>query len=408
MDKSTLNSKNVSLQEMNQGSCKAVIASLDGVKNPNFWQQIYNAVASLFSDSYHYIARALHFENEAIAGTNNGTNNCPVAATYAVDNTGGHTVLTVTPIGVMDAASNYQIVVNGQTDKTDRSIGTAGVLSAVEIGMAKASTTWSFVTMSSNNPTSGLCAIDSVKVTPANYLFQNNINDLNEVDNDASAPSFDTVNDSDKVYTFDALAKNKTILHPVSGYYWSWIKTLGKPEGTNNQVFSWSTFNHVLGDSYNNKWQLNVNSPTIVGDNDVITATISMSGIAGNVMGDGNGKSASTTATVFVCKDPWPPVKSDGSWSPMIDNNKCDLGGTCLPFNYQFYYCRDAGDPNTTADDLPALGTDYSSNGGSKIIRGTVNVCSNDKSKVCTTNNDCGGNACVSSIFKESYFFYSN
>ena len=404
MDKTTLNSNNISMQLTGQSVCAPVTVALGGVHRPGLIEQIYTAVAALFSDSYHYIACALNFENAAIAGTTGGLN-CPVAGTFSVDSTSGKTILTFTPIGVLQANSNYQLTVSGQFDKNDRSIGKAGVLNTKEIGMAASSTSWSFVTMDSNNPTSGLCAVDNVKITPANYLFQSNSNDLNENNIDANVASFDTVADSDKVYTFDAISKSKEILHPVVGYSWNWSKELGKPSGS-NQVFTWSSFTHEIGDDYDNKWQLNVISDNIVDDGDNVTAKITFDGIPGNIYNAGAGLSTTTAARVFVCTNPWPPVVN-GQWTPMKDAGNCDkLGASCPQFNYQFYYCRDAGDPNSTADDLPALGSEYNANGG-KVIRGTTNVCNNNKAIICSSNNDCGGQACVSSILKESYFFYN-
>lgn len=414
MDKATI-SKNVLVFKATS-SCSVVASALQAqTENLSFWHRIYNKVASLFGNTYHYIARALNFEKEAIAES--AINYCPVAGFIGVKTESDKTVINFVPNDIMDANTNYFIVVKGQTNLDDRAAGQAGVLSSKQIGMNGGgifkldnnggvypsgdyvlgnqtygnSYIWSFSTMDVNNQTSGLCAVNSVAINPENYLFQSNTNDLTEVDNDAAATNtiFDTVADSDKVYTADALAANKQILHPVDGYAWAWEWSTAK----NQDVF---ISNPAIPNMLINKTLIKVANNKIVDAKDDITAKIVMA--AGNLMSIGNGFSTTTTAHVFVCSNPWPAIDSNGQWNPMKDKTSCVAGGSCNPFNYEFYYCRDAGDPNSKADDLNELG-----NG---VIRGEIKICNNNHAKTCTSDADCGADAtCISNLLKESYFF---
>jgi hypothetical protein len=81
---------------------------------------------------------------------------------------------------------------------------------------------------------------------------------------------------------------------------------------------------------------------------------------------------------IFLCQNPWPAI-SGGTWSPYRDvstncytcsnntsrfclknsdcpeNGTCRITSSCVNSNFETYYCRDAGEINTIADDLPAL-----------------------------------------------------
>ena len=61
---------------------------------------------------------------------------------------------------------------------------------------------------------------------------------------------------------------------------------------------------------------------------------------------------------VFMCANPWPPIKDDNTWTSWRDNSaNCSSGlegEGCFNNNFELYYCRDAGNVGT-ADDLPAI-----------------------------------------------------
>jgi hypothetical protein len=125
---------------------------------------------------------------------------------------------------------------------------------------------------------------------------------------------------------------------------------------------------------------------------------------SGNVFFGGDNANQTVPVQIFLCKNPWPPVISVDNWQPFEDSTACNVNsGDCYTFDYEFYYCRDAGDPNRTDDDLPALVS-----GGNlvNIGRSARLVCSNNRDQECTVNSDCGpDNFCIWDILKETYFF---
>lgn len=58
---------------------------------------------------------------------------------------------------------------------------------------------------------------------------------------------------------------------------------------------------------------------------------------------------------VFLCSNPWPRVEH----FPYVDEeNNCTVygdGHSCGDYNFEMYYCRDAGNPDLLSDDLPEL-----------------------------------------------------
>ncbi len=85
--------------------------------------------------------------------------------------------------------------------------------------------------------------------------------------------------------------------------------------------------------------------------------------------------SGSVQESVFLCENPWPAVghfpfedteEGDSDFQAAVDEAlaigdfgpsvRTDLSSSNFPFsNFSFYYCRDAGEPADTSDDLPAL-----------------------------------------------------
>jgi hypothetical protein len=248
-----------------------------------------------------------------------------------------------------------------------------------------------------NDGTSGVCAVDHVKVLPEGYLFQTAEDNVNKNDNNPTNVSFDTVTDSDKAFYAYAYSVDGQILVPVNGYSWTWTWTVTNPKIVNFADTAAKDYKDI-----NVTWPTTGNARLVVaqsGINDASTnvnAMISMN--SSNVSQEGNNKSANALTYVFVCRNPWPPVKN-GVWNPYTDN--CPTGVTnCSTYNFKFYYCRDAGQSGTF-DDLPAIQS------GNAIINGGSKVCSLSN-KACPSGTECtgaGDGICIWNILKESYFF---
>jgi hypothetical protein len=257
-----------------------------------------------------------------------------------------------------------------------------------------------FSTLSDQGANAGLCAVDNVQVSPSSYLFQTTDNALTseEDDSNASSSTFDTVADRDKVFSAEAYSADGQTLQPVTGsngvggYYWTWNFS-----PANSSVIATSSVLNLPS----NETLVTAQKGTTDGESK-LTATIKMA--ATNAITAGDGFNNSSDIYVFICNNPWPPVGSNGSWSPWIDNSSNCLSnsGSCLNGNYKFYYCRDAGTTGTQ-DDLPAITNQA-------VIRGTSLICSSDNSACASSakvGDACssGAGVCVWSVLKESYFF---
>ena len=361
---------------------------------------------------------------------------CSIPGTVGEEKIGPNSSLVFSPSRLLSPETNYYLVVEGDEDLNSQS----GVLSSVSIGFnglgfgqADGSYTEGellsfngqsyrnshiiqFTTLSEQGPRAGICAIDSVSVSPDSYLFNTTTNDLNEND-DPSSVSFDTQADRDKVFAAQAYSSDGQALQPVAGYYWDWqwdtdvsvISLANDNDLDNNKVFA--TANEGLTDSETKLWAtvnmdrfLNANcssEPNCVCQGD------DCSNNCCNIYSAGDDLANNSDVYIFICNNPWPPVDNLGNWYPWADN--CDNAtGPCSEFNYKFYYCRDAGEPGTL-DDLPAI-IDQA------VIVGQSNslVCSADKSVCNTLGSTCGPDrdgdgledgVCIWNILKESYFF---
>jgi hypothetical protein len=192
------------------------------------------------------------------------------------------------------------------------------------------------------------------------------------------------------------LSIDAQVLHPTAGYQWDWKWEIGDQ----------SVADFVSNVSHLASSQKLIRTGANVSDkNTYAKASVDMSNYqSGNCTNNcntyfaGNNLFKTAPIYVFVCQNPWPPIESDGSWYPWHDN--CNGVSNCDNYNYDFYYCRDAGGPGT-ADDLPAILSDSARIFGKSALK----ICSNDK-KVCTSDSDCtNGGFCLWSLLKESYFF---
>jgi len=357
------------------------------------------------------------FNSELVLATPPDSNKlyCSVSGRIGFSEENKKTSLIFTPDKVLAPATKYFVLVKGDETLTSNS----GVLSASKIGMNEKgfrdsagnlsspvifnkksylnSYSFEFTTLANQNGKTGICEIDSVKINPASHLFKTTANDLNENDKDIGSDTFDSVADGDKLFTANAYSSDNQLLTPVTGYNWNWTWNI-------NDLKVAKISSAVLSATGNNKLII-ANTEATDGQTQV-NAKINMDayrassgcGANCNSMFVGDKLNKNSDVYVFVCNNPWPAVKSDGSWRPWQDTACVD--GACDNFNYKFYYCRDAGQPGTF-DDLPVINHTPVSLSGNLI-------CSLDKTSCSAAGSPCGSDnagVCIWEILKESYFF---
>jgi hypothetical protein len=356
---------------------------------------------------------------------------CATPGVVYGEHVGDGTSLFFAPEKILSAGANYYLVVLGDEDLNSQS----GILSLAQIGFNgngyegqenvtfnsrnyKNSQIIKFSTLSAQSQMSGVCAIDSVVIQPSSYLFKKSDNGLDENDSNAQDKTFDTQADRDKAFGAHALSFDQQILQPVTGYFWDWEFQVNDP----------SIADRVAGVSGLAANQVLIAAKSGVTDGETkAVATVKMdrfqsgscqsgscvcsgadcSNNCCNAFTGGDDLSADSNLYVFLCDNPWPPVKADNTWSPWVDT--CvGVQGDCDNYNYKFYYCRDAGTAGTL-DDLPAIINQA-------VIRGQSSnfACSSDRTPCDTLNASCGSDQngdtlpdgiCVWNVLKESYFF---
>lgn len=338
---------------------------------------------------------------------------CSVPGTVNSEYDGIKTSLVFTPAKALSPSTRHYVVVKGDEILNSQT----GVLSASQIGMNERgfrdsgetnftnpvklnnqvytnAYSFQFVTLSDQGVSAGICAIDHVTLNPSSYLFKTTVNDVNEKD------ELDNVNDRDKVFVAGAYSVNNQLLTPIAGYNWDW---------------DWVVTDTSVVDILNipGANTLNASSRIVAAKSGVtdaqtrISATVNMNryisncGSYCNAFSMGNRETDLSDVYVFVCANPWPAPKADGSWLPWGDvSANCSQGaGSCEGYNYKFYYCRDAGNSGTL-DDLPAINDSPISRSGSLL-------CSSNNTPCSGLNTSCDSNKgiCVWNVLKESYFF---
>ncbi|MDD4900549.1 MAG: fibronectin type III domain-containing protein [Patescibacteria group bacterium] len=307
------------------------------------------------------------FAQEALAL--NG-NYCVVPGAVDGYNIANKTVVEYKLRKMLDAGRRYYVIIKGDADTSDAI--KEGVLAASGVGMNsvgaplggdayenpavfngqnfKNAKIWYFTTKESSDVDSGICRLASVAVNPASYLFKTSVNDTKD-DNSQNA-DYDTVQDSDKIFRATGYSADGQALSSIAGLYsweWSWAiedQTVVKFKAGEN-----ATDNVVIVAQ-------NIKDASTLLDAKATIAEDSVMGTKGAV------KEGQAEIYVFLCDNPWPVVKADGTWAPWTDlaGNCAAGGGDCYNTNFSLHYCRDAGEAGT-ADDLPALSE-------SAIIRG--------------------------------------
>lgn len=445
LDSSSLNSNILLLEERDYGNgvCPSgtFITQADtlfnqSVSSPGNWfVAISKKIAGLFAKLTGHLA------GQASADLPNPNKlYCQIPGRISGTDSGNKTSVIFAPQKILSAGTNYYLVVKGDENLDSKT----GILSASEVGFNGLgyydpttkkyvagetikfnnhsyanSQIFKFSTLSDQSPMAGVCAIDSVQINPKSYLFNKTENDLNENDNDPQAKTFDTAADRDKVFSAFALSADGQVLQPVSGYFWDWNFQLSDPSVATIQT---------VGGLEKNRAFIEAKSGVTDSETNLI-ARLSMQRFAPggnchsgscvcqdsncsnnccNAYFGGDGFNKSSDIHIFVCNNPWPPVNSDGEWSPWSDNCQGNTGGACQNYSYKFYYCRDNGSSGTQ-DDLPAIISQ-------PIIKGASNnkACSVDDSPCTNLGETCGpdNNAdgikdgiCFWKVLKESYFF---
>jgi len=417
MDVLSLEGNVLLLQELASGSeCPNGTQKIAGLSRDDigdsYQQGFFATVKNIWKKSWSQVAKIFGKDTMAADGD---LVYCSIMGTFEVDHSNlDNTSIYFKPVQLLQASSKYYVVVKGDEELNSQS----GVKSFAGVAMNgkgfyggtdtnynsldwkesddglfelsgkfyKNSYIWSFSTLSSNTPGQGICTIEYLEVSPDSYLFQDNKNDIKESDADARHSTFDSSRDKDKAYYVKAKTADNQIIGPSNGYSWFYDWSINNTNVIefNNDVVNWTaTSSNRL---------VQVKAGVLEGKSDVI-ATVKMDN--GNIINSGNGKSRAVEAWVLVCKNPWPAFKSNGTWTPWVDTSSFNS------YNYEFYYCRDAG-VEGTIDDLPAFMTN------SAIIKGNslFKVCSNNPNITCSTNSDCPGNAlCIVSFLKETYLF---
>ncbi|MEI6596598.1 MAG: IPT/TIG domain-containing protein [bacterium] len=345
------------------------------------------------------------FINQAQALTGNF---CTVSGTvsgYAkVDKT---TVVEFKLKQALEANRKYYVIIKGDSDVTDAIKN--GVLSQTGIGLKSTNEEifngvtfkgkiWSFTTKENTTADNGICLVNYVAINPSGYLFNTVTND--SADDDIASVNYDTARDSDKVFRSEARSLEEQTIVPIENVYnWKW---------------DWSIDNKSVVKFKNGETALDDNpAQTLIAQNvkEANTllhtkATITQDEV-NKLPTIGQFKQKAAEIYVFLCSNPWPSFKDDGSWEPWRDapGNCSAAAGGCSGTNFELYYCRDAGAIGT-ADDLPAILSN------SAVIRGQNPIlkCS-DGSGNCAAgaivNSVCGTGTgkCQVDIIKEFYFF---
>lgn len=417
------------------------------VKIKDSFKSAFVKIASALSDSY---------AKRALANPPSASKlYCSVPGSLSIENQASSSIISFWPTKVLEAATDYYLLVKGDEELNSQT----GIMAISGVGLNgegylepdgsyiegagltfngvsfKNSEIIKFSTLSSQGANAGVCLVDYVSISPASYLFNVTENALPSIENDIAAESnksFDTVADSDKVFTLKAVSADGQYLQPITGYYWDYIFSLSNGSSFTGQTNKTDT---TLSKLPNNQYFVRVKS-NVTDAEGTLTGKIDMDRFASTASCNANtncvctdtcpekccnmslgGDDFNDVADVyaFTCNNPWPEKNFDGSWYPWQDNPlNCSIGNaaSCISYNYKFYYCRDAGS-DETYDDLPAiLNTPLSIN---NTNTSNALVCSTDNNYECSSvgalcgaDNNADGRAdgiCMWSVLKESYFF---
>ncbi|MFA6393628.1 MAG: IPT/TIG domain-containing protein [Patescibacteria group bacterium] len=360
------------------GKCPdgTVYVAING-EEPGFFKRIIAKISGL-------VKKIIHFRSkEAMAlAPEPGKNYCAVPGSVSGYQTAGKKTEIIFSVSkLLDPGRQYYVIIKGDENFDSRS----GVLSFWKIGMNgkgynnpdtpaddwnelesvifngktyKNAHVWTFKTMDSKSENKGVCTVKDVAIDPNSYLYNTNIDDLAENDTNQNDRTFDTAYDIDKVFLSKALSKDGQVLVPVEGYSWNWTWLTDNPRVANISIAPDHVFSNGAPES--DRQLIRANEKITDGET-FVKATVSFN--SQNTVGQKSGSvSGKANIWVFICKNPWPAIKTNGTWTPWIDSGaeefcnagKTGAGASCQNTNYELYYCRDSGGEGT-ADDLPVI-----------------------------------------------------
>ena len=221
--------------------------------------------------------------------------------------------LVIKPNSVLPANRRFFVVMIADSNLNDHQA--EGLLSQAGIGLANgqplkfnnlkinSALQWSFKTGDQ------ICRIDHIEISPASLLLS-----------DLQASS---------TLTASAIGFSGQVLSPSSAYNWDW---------------QWSVGNLAVAQLETNNDQAIVRPQNKKDAETYVRATAQVQVDQTSSGGPLPNFYKDAAIRVFLCANPWPARKADGSWSPWTD----------YATNMQFYYCRD-GQDNTQSTDLPGL-----------------------------------------------------
>lgn len=350
----TFNGNIIVAGEYGSDQCPADTKYLTAAYKPSLFVKLTNWLAGLpiFNKIFINQAQALTGNFCAVSGLVSG---------YAqADKT---TVLEFKLRKVLEANRKYYVIIKGDSDVADAMNN--GVLSQAGIGLKSTDEEtfngvnfkgkiWSFTAKSDTAADNGICLANYVNINPSGYLFNTAVNDPA----DDSGADDQLIKDSDKIFSATAYyATNQPIIPFENIYNWRWDWLID-----DKSVVKFKNGENALDD---NPVQTLV-AQNVKEANTLLHAKITITQDEVSKLSTvGQFKEKEAEVYVFLCSNPWPPFKDDGSWEPWRDesSNCTAAAGGCSGTNFELYYCRDAGEAGT-ADDLPPILSDQA------VIRG--------------------------------------
>jgi hypothetical protein len=360
MDGSSFNSSNFILIEEIKGDCPSGTTPLSPLslqkENTNIFAKTF---ASAISSGKKYLPEI--FGRASLAFDPDPTYTfCAVSGSAsaeqvgALGEAGAYTKLHFQPSGALDPDKIYFAVVKGAQNLADNSTGVRSSFGISLYNMPSSryqviniskfdgvsypnSFIWSFQTKQTNGEDDGTCAIAYLNIAPDSYLFNTAQNSLIENDDNPQAKTFDTINDSDKVFTASALAADGQELFPTTGYAWDWSWSF-----VGNNI---ATFINPVPFAVSTSSQLIRANANVADDQTKARAAIRITD--SKITDAGDNLASTSDIYVFMCANTWPAM-TGGTWHPWrdtVEGATCNPNpdGSCSPMNYQLYYCRDNG-----------------------------------------------------------------
>ncbi len=353
----TFNGNIIVAGEYGSDQCPANTKYLTAIYKPGLFVKLTNWLAGLPIFNKFFINQA-----QAMAG-----NFCAVPGMvkgYIQANE--TTVLEFRLQKILEANRKYYVIIKGDSDVSDAMNN--GVLSQSGIGLKTTDEEifngvnfkgkiWSFTTKAETADNKGVCFVNYVAINPSGYLFNTVVND--PADDDSANAAYDTIRDVDKVFRATAYFSPTQPVMPIENVYnWRW---------------DWLIDDKSVAKFINGENALDDNPvQTLVAQNVKeantllhVKTTITQDAV-GKISTVGQFKENAADVYVFLCANPWPPFKDDGSWEPWRDasSNCTTVAGGCSGTNFELYYCRDTGEAGT-ADDFPPILSDKA------VIRGS-------------------------------------